>query len=105
MLGQKHPMKCFIIIVNTLFFSELKSTRSLLLNLQLHYFCLVTQSYLILFDLKDWSPPGRTGAHQAPLSMGFPRKGYWSGLTFPTLGDLPDPGIEPMLPALAGVLY
>ena len=33
-------------------------------------------------------------AHQAPLSMGFPRQEYWSGLPFPTPGDLPDPGIE-----------
>ena len=36
-----------------------------------------------------------TVAHQAPLSMGFPRQEYWSGLLFPTPGDLPDPGIEP----------
>ena len=37
-----------------------------------------------------------TVAHQAPLSMGFPRQGYWSGLPFPSLGDLPDPGTEPL---------
>ena len=37
---------------------------------------------------------------QAPLSMGFSRKGYWSGLPFPSPGDLPDPGIEPGSPAL-----
>ena len=36
-----------------------------------------------------------TVAHQAPLSVGFPRQGYWSGLPFPSPGDLPDPGIEP----------
>ena len=35
-----------------------------------------------------------TVAHQAPLSMGFPRQEYWSGLPFPSPGDLPDPGIE-----------
>ena len=35
-------------------------------------------------------------ACQAPLFMGFSRQGYWSGLTFPPPGDLPDPGIEPM---------
>ena len=40
-----------------------------------------------------------TGAHQAPLSMRFPRQEYWSGLPFPSLGDLPDPGIEPALEA------
>ena len=32
----------------------------------------------------------------------FPRQEYWSGLPFPPPGDLPDPGIEPMFPALAG---
>ena len=37
-----------------------------------------------------------TVAHQAPLSMEFPRQEYWSGLSFPTPGDLPDPGIEPV---------
>ena len=39
-------------------------------------------------------------AHQAPLSMGFSRQEYWSGLLFPSLGDLPDPGIDPGSPAL-----
>ena len=37
-------------------------------------------------------------AHQAPLSMGFSRQAYWSGLPFPPPGDLPDPGIEPASP-------
>ena len=41
-----------------------------------------------------------TVAHQAPLSMGFSRHEYWSGLPFPSPGDLPDPGIEPTFPAL-----
>ena len=36
-----------------------------------------------------------TVALQAPLSVGFSRQEYWSGLPFPTLGDLPNPGIEP----------
>ena len=43
---------------------------------------------------------------QAPLSMGLSRQEYWSGLPFPTPGDLPDPGIEPASltsPSLAGV--
>ena len=39
-------------------------------------------------------------AHQTPLSMGFPRKEYWSGFPFPSPGDLPDPGIEPRSSAL-----
>ena len=41
-----------------------------------------------------------TVAHQAPLSMRFPRQEYWSGLTFPSPGDLPDPGIETVSPEL-----
>ena len=41
-----------------------------------------------------------TVAHQAPPSMGFSRQEYWSGLLFPSLGDLPDPEIEPRSPAL-----
>ena len=41
-----------------------------------------------------------TVAHQAPLSMGFSRREYWSGLPFPSPGDLPNPGIKPGSPAL-----
>ena len=41
-----------------------------------------------------------TVACQAPLSMGFSRQEYWSGLSFSSPGDLPDPGIEPRSPAL-----
>ena len=49
-----------------------------------------------------------TIAHQAPLSMGFPRQEYWSGLPCPSPGDLPNPGVEPislMSPALAGRFF
>ena len=42
---------------------------------------------------------------QAPLSMGFPRQEYWSGFPFRSPGDLPDPGIEPASPALAGGFF
>ena len=41
-----------------------------------------------------------TIAHQAPLSLGFTRQEYWSGLSCPPPGDLPDPGMEPTSPAL-----
>ena len=41
-----------------------------------------------------------TVAYQAPLSMGFSRQGYWSGVLFPSPGDLPNPGIEPRSPTL-----
>ena len=43
-----------------------------------------------------------TVVHQAPLSMGFPRQEYWSGLPFSYPRDVPNPGIEPVSPALAG---
>ena len=43
--------------------------------------------------------PG-TVAYQAPQSMEFSRQEYWSGLPFPSPGDLPNPGIEPRSPAL-----
>ena len=46
-----------------------------------------------------------TAAHQAPLSMGFPRQEYWSGLSFPSPEDLPDPGIKTVSPALAGGFF
>ena len=49
-----------------------------------------------------------TVACQFPLSMEFSKQEQWSGLPFPTLGDLDDPGIEPMSvasPALAGRFY
>ena len=46
-----------------------------------------------------------TVIHQAPLYMRFSRQEYWCGLPFPSLGDLPNTGIEPAFPALAGVLF
>ena len=49
-----------------------------------------------------------TVAPQAPLSMGFSRQEYWSGLPFPSPGDLPDPGIKPTYltsPALANGFF
>ena len=46
-----------------------------------------------------------TVAHQAPLSMGFPRQEYWSGLPFPFPGDLLNSGIELASPALVGKFF
>ena len=46
-----------------------------------------------------------TVAHQAPLSMGFSRPEYWSGLPSPPPEELPEPGIEPDSPALAGGFF
>ena len=56
---------------------------------------LVTQ----VFD--SLRPHGR----QPPLSMEFSRQEYWSGLPFPSLGDLPHPGIKPVSPCLAGRFF
>ena len=61
--------------------------------------CVCTLSHVWLF-VTLW-----TIAHQAPLSMGLPRQEYWSGLPFPPPGDIPDPGIEPIAPALAGEFF
>ena len=46
-----------------------------------------------------------TVARQAPLSVGFPRQEYWSGLPFPPPGDFPNPGIDSTSPALAGGFF
>ena len=49
-----------------------------------------------------------TVAHQAPLSMGFPRQENWNGLPFPFPGDLPNQGIEhmyPVTPVLEGRFF
>ena len=51
-------------------------------------------------DVSDSATPW-TAALEAPLSMGFSRQEYWSGLPFPPPGDLPDSGIEPLSPALS----
>ena len=47
-----------------------------------------------------WKKDRWTVAYQAPLSIGFSRQEYWSGLPFHSPGDLPDPGVEPGSPAL-----
>ena len=55
--------------------------------------------------MPDSSVTPSTIACQAPLSMGFSRQEYWSGLPFPSPGDLPDPGIKLTSPALAGGFF
>ena len=57
---------------------------------------------LLLLSRVQLSATPRTVACQASLSMGFPRQEYCSGLPFPSPGDLPNPGIKPTSPALAG---
>ena len=71
------------------------------LDIHLYMQCVCAQSCLTLSDPMDC-------ASQAPLSMEFSRQEYWSGVSFPPPGDLPDPGIEPESPgspALAGGLF
>ena len=64
------------------------------------FYCSVTKSCLTLLQ-----PHCRRGAHQAPLSMGFSRQEYWSGLPFHSPGDLPEPGIKPVSLGLAGRFF
>ena len=59
-------------------------------------------SFSVISD--SFVTPG-TVAHQAPLSMGFPRQEYWKGLPFPIPVDLPNPEIKPVSPALTDVLF
>ena len=60
--------------------------------------CLITKSCPTLFA-SPWTVPCRA------LCKGFPRQEYWSGLLFPSPGALPDPGMEPASPALAGGFF
>ena len=60
----------------------------------LHHVCVQSLSRVQL------SATPRTVARQAPLSMGLSRQEYWSGVPFPSPGDLPGPGIEAGSPAL-----
>ena len=59
--------------------------------------CALSRSVVSDFFATPW-----TVASQTPPSREFPRQEYWSGLPFPPPGDLPNPGIKPMSPALAG---
>jgi len=59
----------------------------------------VTPPYLCHSVMSNSATPWSI-AHQAPLSMGFSRQEYWSGLPFPSPGDLPNPGIKPRSPTL-----
>ena len=55
-----------------------------------------------LSQVQLFATPG-TATRQAPLSMEFSRQEYWSGLLFPSAGDLPDLGTEPVSPAAPGL--
>ena len=69
----------------------------------MQYVCMCTRMRAVSV-MSDSATPW-TVAHQVLLSMEFSRQEYWSGLPFPSPGDLPEPGIEPTSPALAGKFF
>ena len=71
----------------------------LFISLRGDFVCVRAQLCLTLYSPMDCV------ACQAPLSMGFSRQEYWSGLPFLTPGDLPNPGIKPRSPGLAGRFF
>ena len=74
------PIKCNLLLILYLF----------LFSNQVVFGCFATQWFV---------------AYQAPLSTGFPRQEYWSGLPFPSPGDLPHPGIKPEYPVLGAGFF
>ena len=84
------PLSFYVIIINV----------KLIVNV---YACMLSCFTRVQLFVTLW-----TVACQAPLSVGFSRQEYWSGSSFPSPGDLPNPGTEPMSlmsPALAGGFY
>ena len=64
-----------------------------------HVYTYIIYGSLVAKSCPTFATPW-TVARQAPLSMGFSRQEYWSGLPIPSPGDLPNPGIKPRFPAL-----
>ena len=73
------------------------SNQEKVINIEGKYMCVCewSRSVIVRLFATPW-----TVAHQASPSMGFSRQEYWSGLPFPSPGDLPNPGIEPSSPGL-----
>ena len=67
--------------------------------ISIDYIELIVTNACMLSCVRLFATPW-TVARQAPLSMGFSRQEYWSGLPFPPAGDLPNPGIKPVSPGL-----
>ena len=65
-----------------------------------HDFCSNYDDGVCVLSCVQLSAAPWTVAHQAPLSVEFSKQEYWSGLLFPSPGDLPDPGIKPTAPAI-----
>ena len=96
-----HQEKCWSSCIKVQLFSNI-SMFILKLELYLAFVAVCVLSPVWLFGTA-W-----TVAHQAPLSMGFPRQEYWSGLPFPSPKDLPDQGIKlisPVSHALGGRFF
>ena len=101
-LGRAQPLSCYFVLeyqstgMNSHGSAWVSSVSCL--GIKLNHVCACVLSRIWLFAAL-W-----TVAHQTPLSMEFSRQEYWSGLSFPSPGDLPNPGIEPeslVSPALA----
>ena len=84
--------------------AEVFSPYRLILRKMLLYFTMVIMPFRCRSVVSN-SETLRTVGHQDPLSVGFPREEYYSGFPFPSLGGLPDPGIEPLSPALVGRFF
>ena len=93
----KNKKLILVTLEHTHMWSALNIEHNQAILMIMHNCCLVAQSRLTLLS---W-----TVAHQAPLSVEFSRQEYWSGLPFSSPEDLPDPGIKPMFPALAGGFF
>ena len=90
--------KCWETVLSTifhlLFFSQKPDTKVLFISKAIIVGKVKVKSFCrVRLFVTPW-----TVAYQAPPSMGFSRQKYWSGLTFSSPGDLPDPGIEPRSP-------
>ena len=66
--------------------------------------CVFDRNWQSLSHVQLFTNPW-TVVHQAPLSVEFSRQEYWSGLPFPSPGDLPNPGIKPVSPASRGRVF
>ena len=85
---------CFFLQIWKDFIHNFYDTGQVYWNMNILKVKVKSLSHVLLFAT-PW-----TVARQAPLSMGFFRQDYWSGLPFPSPGDLPNPRIEPWSPAL-----
>ena len=89
----------FLQVTHDFYLLDTKAKQIINIQRELWSFSDFTESESISCSVVSNSAIPMTVAHQAPLSMEFSRQEYWSGLPFPSPGDLPNPGIEPESPA------